>query len=203
MIMDKGEDPKQRVRDTVRRTLRSLEPQQRLEASRKVVERIVTSPLWAAVDTIFGFVSLPDEVETTELCAQALREKKRLGLPRFGQEGLVFYEVAELSQLRVDNSLAIRQPSRELPELSSTRHPRQPGRLLIVTPGRAFTKSGERLGRGGGFYDAFFAALGRRHIVYQAVGICFDEQLMTDIPVTEDDQRVHGVVTPTESFGIL
>lgn len=202
-VMRSGDDPKQKARDSVRRDLRALDPEARLEASRRVVETILRSPLWAAADTLFAFVSLPDEVETTDLCAQALREKKRLGLPRFGEEGLVFYRVEDLDRLRVDNSLAIRQPSRELPELSSTRHPRQPGRLLIVTPGRAFTESGERLGRGGGFYDAFFGALRKGHIVYQAVGICFDQQLLPEIPATEHDERVHAVVTPTRSFGIL
>ena len=197
------EDPKQQVRDSVRRSLRKVEPEERFEGSERVVEAIVGSPLWAASDTVFAFVSLPDEVETTDLCAQALREGKRLGLPRFGDEGLVFYRVDDLDALRVDNSMAIRQPSRDLPELCSTLNPRQPGRLLIITPGRAFTDAGDRLGRGGGFYDAFFAALRRAQIVYQAVGICFDQQLMEHLPVTGNDERVHAVVTPTRSFGIL
>ena len=197
------EDPKQQVRDSVRRSLRKVEPEERFEGSERVVEAIVGSPLWAASDTVFAFVSLPDEVETTDLCAQALREGKRLGLPRFGDEGLVFYRVDDLDALRVDNSMAIRQPSRELPELCSTLNPRQPGRLLIITPGRAFTEAGERLGRGGGFYDAFFCALRRAQIVYQAVGICFDQQLMEHLPVTENDERVHAVVTPKRSLGIL
>lgn len=197
------EDPKQQVRDSVRRSLRKVEPEERFEASERVVEAIVGSPLWTASDTIFAFVSLPDEVETTDLCAQALREGKRLGLPRFGDEGLVFYRVDDLDALRVDNSMAIRQPSRELPELCSTLNPRQPGRLLIIAPGRAFTEAGERLGRGGGFYDAFFAALRRAQIDYQAVGICFDQQLMEHLPVTGNDESVHAVVTPTRSFGIL
>ena len=197
------EDPKQQVRDSVRRSLRQVEPEERFEKSERVVEAIVGSPLWAASDTVFAFVSLPDEVETTDLCAQALREGKRLGLPRFGDEGLVFYRVDDLDALRVDNSMAIRQPSRDLPELCSTLNPRQPGRLLIITPGRAFTEAGERLGRGGGFYDAFFAALRRAQIVYQAVGICFDQQLMEHLPVTGNDESVHAVVTPKRSLGIL
>lgn len=187
----------------MRRSLRQLEQEERLLASERVAGAIVSSPLWAASDTVFAFVSLPDEVETTDLCGQALREGKLLGLPRFSEEGLVFYQVDDLESLRVDNSMAIRQPSRELPELSSTLDPRQPGRLLIITPGRAFTEDGERLGRGGGFYDAFFSALRKRQIVYQAVGVCFDQQLMDRLPVTEYDERVHAVVTPTKSFGIL
>lgn len=201
--MTEWDERKQRVRDEVRRILRGKERGARLGASRKVVEKITSSPVWAAADTVFAFVSLPDEIETTDLCAQALREGKRLGLPRFGDEGLVFYQVKDLDTLRVDNSMAIRQPSRELPELCSTRKPRQPGRLFVITPGRGFTAEGGRLGRGGGFYDAFFSALRHSHIVYQAIGVAFDEQLMEELPLSDNDELVHGVVTPTGSFGLI
>lgn len=201
--MAKQVDRKQEIRDEVRRLLRSQQSDDRLEASRQIVERIVSSPVWAAADTVFAFVSLPDEVETTDLCDQALKEQKRLGLPRFGDEGLVFYQVTDLEALRVDNSMAIRQPGRDLPQLCSTQNPRQPGRLLIVTPGRAFTSDGGRLGRGGGFYDAFFSSLRRAHIVYQAIGVAFDEQLMEELPLNENDELVHGVVTPRASFGLI
>jgi 5-formyltetrahydrofolate cyclo-ligase len=201
--MTKRDDPKQEIRDRVRRTLRRQEDKERLAASREVVRRLVSSPIWTAAETVFAFVSLPDEVETTELCAQALTEGKSLGLPRFGEDGLVFYQVRDLDALRVDNSMAIRQPSRDLPELSSTQNPRQPGRLLIVTPGRAFTAEGARLGRGGGFYDAFFSALRRRNIVYQAIGVAFDQQLMEELPSNDKDEPVHGVVIPNGSFGVI
>mgnify|MGYP006300345349 CR=1 FL=1 len=200
--MDERDVTKRELRSRIRRSLRNLDQQKREKASEKVTRELLESPVWAAADTIFAFVSLPDEVETTALCAEAIREGKRLGLPRFGEEGLVFYHVTDLESLKVDNSMAIRQPAEDFPALCSTRAPRQPGRLLVVTPGRAFTREGERLGRGGGFYDAFFTALRENHILFQAIGIAFDEQLFDSIPTDKNDQRVHGVVTPAESAGL-
>ncbi|MFP4301048.1 MAG: 5-formyltetrahydrofolate cyclo-ligase [Spirochaetaceae bacterium] len=201
--MAKRVDAKQRIRDEVRRLLREQDSGDRLQASQQVVDKILSSPVWAAADTVFAYVSLPDEIETTKLCDQVLRERKRLGLPRFGEEGLVFYQVMELESLRDDNSMAIRQPSRDLPVLCSTRDPRQPGTLLIITPGRAFTPEGGRLGRGGGFYDAFFSSLRQSHIVYRAIGVAFDEQLREELPLGDNDEMVHGVVTPRASFGLI
>mgnify|MGYP006271665475 CR=1 FL=1 len=200
--MSPGKCTKQQLRDEVRRTVRTLTSEERLEASEAVTEAIVTSPIWAAADTVFAFVSLPDEVETTTICEQALVEQKLLGLPRFGEEGLVFHEVTDLDELRIDNSMAIRQPNRELSVLASTLAPRQPGRLLIITPGRAFTPEGDRLGRGGGFYDAFFAALRREQIVFHALAVAFHEQIYDEIPTTDEDERVHGIVTPKRRLGL-
>ena len=197
------DEKKQQLRDEIRQRLRDYDEERRFRASRAVTERLVASPVWAAADTLFAFVSLPDEIETTELCRHALASGKRLGLPRFGRDGLVFHLVTDLDALRVDNSLAIRQPAKDLPVLASTLNPRQPGRLLIATPGRAFTRQGGRLGRGGGFYDAFFAALHHGKIVYHSVGLCFDEQLVADLPVDETDEPVNGVITPGDRFGAV
>ena len=201
--MTPSRSEKQTVRDEIRERLRGLDPEERLADSVAVCKTILNSPVWAAADTVFAFVSLPDEVETTELCERALKEGKRLGLPRFGEEGLRFFAVENLAELRADNTLAIRQPGDGLPLLCSTREPRQPGRLLIVTPGRAFTREGERLGRGGGFYDTFFSALRENHIVFQAIGVAFEQQLEERLPVEENDERVHGVVTPSKHWGVV
>lgn len=70
-----------------------------------------------------------------------------------------------------------------------------PSALLI--PGLAFTKQGCRLGRGGGFYDRYLEK-------YQGIkiGICFNEQLLNEIPVDPHDCLMDLVVTDKELFYI-
>ena len=65
------------------------------------------------------------------------------------------------------------------------------GSLLIV-PGVAFTKDGKRLGRGKGFYDRFMAKYKNK---FSKMGICFDFQLVDDIPVYENDIKVDKVIS--------
>ncbi len=73
-------------------------------------------------------------------------------------------------------------------------------RILVATPGLAFDRAGNRLGRGKGYYDRFLAgargALGRD---ITAIGLGFSEQLVEEVPHTERDQRLDGVVTERES----
>ena len=63
---------------------------------------------------------------------------------------------------------------------------------LVLVPGAAFTANGERLGRGGGFYDRILSTPGFRAF---KVGVCFDRQVLESIPVEPHDQKVHRVVT--------
>ena len=68
---------------------------------------------------------------------------------------------------------------------------------VVVVPGLAFTRDGCRLGQGGGWYDRFLDGVGRRCAV---VGVCFDEQLVDDLPTEPHDVVMTCVVTPTATF---
>ncbi len=72
----------------------------------------------------------------------------------------------------------------------------------ILVPGAAFTRRGDRLGRGAGFYDRFLAA----HPHALRIGIAFEEQVAPSLPVDEWDKSVDIVLTDqklhvTKAFG--
>lgn len=64
---------------------------------------------------------------------------------------------------------------------------------LIVVPGVAFDRHGNRLGRGRGYYDKI---LKETHVA-RKVGICFGFQFVEEVPVDELDVRmdlvIHGI----------
>lgn len=60
---------------------------------------------------------------------------------------------------------------------------------VILIPGLAFSKKGERLGRGKGFYDRYLQQYGGLKI-----GVCFSEQLVDHVPVEKHDQIMKYVV---------
>lgn len=63
---------------------------------------------------------------------------------------------------------------------------------FIIVPGLAFSKEKHRLGRGGGFFDRLL--VGRAKDAFK-LGICFDFQLLDQIPTEEHDVVMNGVVT--------
>ena len=62
---------------------------------------------------------------------------------------------------------------------------------LVLVPGLAFSKGGHRLGRGGGFYDRLLA--GRLKNVAK-LGVCFEPQLIDEIPHEPHDALVDLVI---------
>ena len=63
---------------------------------------------------------------------------------------------------------------------------------LVVVPGLAFDSGGNRLGRGGGFYDRFLARLRRSAVT---IGLAFDLQIIDRVPADDRDFAVGTIVT--------
>jgi 5-formyltetrahydrofolate cyclo-ligase len=64
---------------------------------------------------------------------------------------------------------------------------------VVLVPGVAFDRFGNRLGRGGGYYDRLLSGT-----ACLKIGVAFDEQISRDVlPVEAHDIRMDALVTPT------
>jgi 5-formyltetrahydrofolate cyclo-ligase len=70
---------------------------------------------------------------------------------------------------------------------------------LLIVPALAVSRSGLRLGRGGGSYDRALA----RASSALAVALLHDGELLDDVPAEPHDRPVHAVITPAEGLVIL
>jgi hypothetical protein len=66
---------------------------------------------------------------------------------------------------------------------------------LVVAPGLGFDRKGNRLGRGGSYYDRFFT---NKDLKAPKCGFAFAEQVLESVPVTENDVPVDFLVTDKE-----
>ena len=68
---------------------------------------------------------------------------------------------------------------------------------IFLVPGLAFGKDGERLGRGKGFYDHYLSQMN-----VTCIGVCFESQLIENIPMEKFDYKMNYVVTDQKIYTI-
>ena len=151
-----------------------------------VFDHIERSAMFKSCSNIMLFASLPDEIPTHNVIEQ-WAETKNIYLPRVNGNDLdiIKYEPGMLRK----GSYDIMEPEGDVtvsPEILD----------LIIVPGVAFDRQGNRLGRGKGFYDRF---LTQTHAV--TIAVCFNCQLVDKIPTEPHDQPAQFLVT--KSFKTL
>jgi 5-formyltetrahydrofolate cyclo-ligase len=155
--------------------------------SARVFDHLMTLPELKTATSVMCFVSFGSEVDTTPLVRWCLEQGKRVALPRIvGRRHMEAFWVTDPAADLESGSYGIREPRSGLPQAS-------PEAIdLIVVPGSAFDRSGDRMGYGGGFYDTF---LPRLHPGTPRVAVAFDLQLVDDVPEEAHDLSVDVLVT--------
>jgi 5-formyltetrahydrofolate cyclo-ligase len=128
------------------------------------------------------------EVDVEPLIEALLSRGCTVCIPRSDWEG-GHIEPVPITDLREIDLVerGVRQPRPSLPALPV-------GSVeAFIVPGLAFDERGGRLGRGGGFYDRVLGDPARRA---PALGICFEAQVLEDIPMEPHDQPVEAIATP-------
>jgi 5-formyltetrahydrofolate cyclo-ligase len=81
---------------------------------------------------------------------------------------------------------SVQQPAAQCPIVQ----PKEKNTVILV-PGLAFTAAGQRLGRGGGFYDSLLANYPEAF----RVGVGFHQQLVSELPIEMHDLDLDAIVT--------
>ncbi|MBF2761693.1 MAG: 5-formyltetrahydrofolate cyclo-ligase [Ectothiorhodospiraceae bacterium AqS1] len=144
------------LRRDLRRRRRGLAEALRLRASKALARRIAKSPWFVRSRRIAAYLPSDGEIDLRPLIDIARKRGKRVYLPLMHRRSLRFLPFDAHTRL-LPNRFAILEP--RLP-ISRAVHPLFLD--LALLPAVAFDAQGNRLGRGGGYYDRRFAAR-RRH----------------------------------------
>lgn len=93
-----------------------------------------------------------------------------------------------------DDLSVLEDPLRIVTDIDSKRIVAPEDIDLMLVPGIAFDKHGNRMGQGRGFYDRFLPYLRDDSMT---IGIAFDEQVVDEVAHESTDCRVDYIVTPT------
>ena len=164
-----------------------MSPEERASKSRAIGDRLMKTGLWADAKTVFLYMSLPGEVETDRLIAEAWSQGKQVAVPKVTEEGLVFSKLDSFEELS-EGSIHVREP-REIREISD-------GRALVIMPGVAFDIKCNRIGYGKGFYDRYLF----EHRGHPAVALSFDFAVYSKIPSGPHDIKPGLIITESDSY---
>lgn len=179
-------EAKDELRGTIRDRLAALDDDRRDAETRRIMERLRTLPAYREADTILVYVSVDDEVPTRDLIADLLDRGYEVCVPRVVGPSLDAVAIESLDDLTPGTY--------SVPEPEGGR-PYDPRLIeLAIVPGLAFDHDANRLGRGGGHFDAF---LDEFHP--PAVALAFECQIVDAVPVEDHDEPVDLVV---HAFGI-
>ncbi len=158
--------------------------------SRAIAAAISLHPRVAAHPRIALFSPMPDEPDVEELWQG---KPGPFCYPRIAHGTIEFVDVEKI------DDLATSAWHPHIRESSLTNAPIvPPGEIgIILVPGLAFTKHGDRLGRGGGFYDRYLASLPSTTF---KLGVCFAVQIVQTLPIEPHDQQMDAVVTEDGLF---
>jgi 5-formyltetrahydrofolate cyclo-ligase len=153
--------------------------------SKAIVATLARHPVFKSGRPVALYSPIPTEPDIEPLWESVLG---RFCYPRVKDGKMEFVEVERLDHLTISSwHPHIREHS--LPDARVV-SPAEMGAILV--PGLAFTKTGHRLGRGGGFYDRYLASLPAHTI---KVGVCFALQIVETLPLEPHDQQMNVVVT--------
>lgn len=169
---------------TLRQQIRAAKKAHTLEElsaqSEKILQQLSVHPRFRDAQRVMLYASLPDEVQTLDFL-EVWRHQKIIILPTVVGDDIIPVELADY--------VVFAEGDFHIPEPQN--HPYTGDFDLIVVPGMAFDRAGHRLGRGKGYYDRFLA----QHPHVHTIGLCFDFQLLPEIPCEPHDRIIDEVIT--------
>ena len=169
---------KTELRKLCKKKIDNIPPEGFTELGEKISDLILKTDAWTNAGTVFVFVSMKNEIDTSPL----------LCVPKITGDGTMdAVEINDLSELE-SGKFGISEPIEGCPSVKKDKID------LVLLPCLAADEQGNRLGKGGGFYDRFCEKISCKKII-----LCPELLLMKSetIPTEAHDITADTVATET------
>jgi 5-formyltetrahydrofolate cyclo-ligase len=178
---------KAEARRAARSVLRDLPESARQAAARSVERSVWGIPEIGGAHTILIYSALPGEVPTGGIADAARRRGIQVVYPRCLDAGeLALHSVRSADQLLSAGRFGIMEPGLECPIVSVAEID------AALIPGLAWSRDGNRLGRGAGYYDRLLASPDWRGF---RCGLFLAAQELPELPADSWDEPLDAVLT--------
>jgi|SRR5579872_6780357 len=186
-------DPINQNKDILREKLKQIRaqvtPGMAEAASQSAWTVLIGLPEFKKAVGIGAFASTPNEINTFPILEGVLKGGKKLYLPKVVKDKTHFdyYPLHDLKDL-APGAFGILEPT--------GRRPADWGELdLVLVPGLAFDRNGNRLGFGKGYYDHILPHLKKTVLV---IGLAYSFQIVEQVPFTSEDFPMKALLTEKE-----
>ena len=173
---------KKALRREIREKKRAMAEEEIVDRSEKLGQLFAQSEAYRKAKTVYGYLPYNQEVRTVPMLEQALRDGKHVAVPKIYGDTMKFLYLDDLSKVE-KNDMGIPEPIADTPVADDKT-------ALVLMPGLAFTKQGDRMGYGGGFYDRFLAD----EPDHPTLALCYAFQIVDSLPTEEFDIPVDTVL---------
>ena len=188
---------KKALRKEILSKRKDIEKVEKEKMDQNILEQFHESKFYKEATNIFVYISYDSEINTRLIINKALKDNKKVYVPRTEFETRIMdaVEIKSFDNL-IKSNYGILEPSKNEPCID-------PNELdLIVVPGVAFDRNGGRMGYGAGFYDRYFKKITKdniERITKLALAYCF--QVLDKVPMNEQDVPVDFIITEKEFIG--
>ena len=139
---------KSELRKQVLHEMKAIPQTQKVTMDLALTDQFLKHPFYQEAKIIASYLSFPHEFQTQGLIEQALKDGKKVLIPKTYPKGRMDFVVYNPQQL-VKTSFGLLEPQGDLEVVDASQID------LIHVPGLAFTTKGYRIGYGGGYYDRY------------------------------------------------
>ncbi|XP_052796632.1 5-formyltetrahydrofolate cyclo-ligase-like [Mya arenaria] len=186
---------KDALRKTLKQKLANMTEEQRTLQSQEIARKVLSLPEYAGGRRVCLYLHMKEEVQTVAILRDALATGRECFIPQYigPKMKMVKLESWEDYQQLPETKWKIKQPADDdiRPDALETG-----GLDIILVPGLGFSQTGERLGRGKGYYDTYLQSCQLSGSRPYTVGLAYREQVCDDIPTSDHDMKIDIVISP-------
>ena len=180
---------KQEARIFMKQKRSELSEEERKRQNATIAKKLFDSGIFETIEWFYPFVSYGTEVDTISIIQRVFAEtfhgnKVRIAVPKVQGKEMNFYEICSMDDLE-PGYRGILEPKESCKIVEAKKG-------LMLLPGLAFDKQGNRVGYGGGYYDRYLDKYGNEELLTWAVA--FDFQIVDKIECQEFDIRPQKII---------
>ena len=173
----------QSIRKEFREKRRRLLTEQQDEHGQAVRSHLVNAQLAVQTKVVAGYLVDDGELDLQATFEYLWSQAVEVSVPKIRERSMYFVRYRKDDSMTTNRFGIVEPQSDQIVEIHK--------HCVVLFPGVAFSYSGQRIGRGGGYYDRYFAD----HKAMVKIGVAHSFQLADELPSHNHDIKLDAVVS--------